>query len=103
MNTSRRNRFVPLSEDVSACAAHPLNGFIVAGTKVCSTVPLQCFFLLYYIFYVFYFYIIQLCMLELLCCCTHYVTRTQYWADFQILTFKHLQLELLLLTEWMKG
>ncbi|KAL2940933.1 CCR4-associated factor 4-like protein, partial [Bienertia sinuspersici] len=32
VNASRRNGFVPLSEDVSACAAHPLNGFIVAGT-----------------------------------------------------------------------
>ncbi|KMT14441.1 hypothetical protein BVRB_4g072170 isoform A [Beta vulgaris subsp. vulgaris] len=35
-NISRRNGFVPLSEDVSACAAHPLNGFIVAGTKQAS-------------------------------------------------------------------
>jgi len=33
-NPSRQNGFVPLSEDVTACAAHPLNGFIVAGTKV---------------------------------------------------------------------
>ncbi|KAM7274269.1 hypothetical protein ACFE04_028933 [Oxalis oulophora] len=29
----KQNRFVPLSEGVTACAAHPLNGTIVAGTK----------------------------------------------------------------------
>lgn len=31
----RQNRFVPLSEGVTSCAAHPLNGTIIAGTKVC--------------------------------------------------------------------
>ncbi|GMH10299.1 hypothetical protein Nepgr_012140 [Nepenthes gracilis] len=37
VNTSgaRQNRFIPLSEGVTACAAHPLDGSIVAGTKVC--------------------------------------------------------------------
>ncbi|KNA25426.1 hypothetical protein SOVF_005410 [Spinacia oleracea] len=35
-NSSRRNGFVSLSEDVSACATHPLNGSIVAGTKQAS-------------------------------------------------------------------
>lgn len=33
---NKQNRFVPLSEGVTACAAHPLNGTIVVGTKVCS-------------------------------------------------------------------
>ena len=32
----KQNRFVPLSEGVTACAAHPLNGTIIAGTKVSS-------------------------------------------------------------------
>lgn len=36
VNNSRQNGFVPLSEDVSACATHPLNDFIVAGTKQAS-------------------------------------------------------------------
>ncbi|KAF6158678.1 hypothetical protein GIB67_040192 [Kingdonia uniflora] len=31
-----RNRFVPLSEGVTVCAAHPLNGTIIAGTKKAS-------------------------------------------------------------------
>ncbi|KAF7119461.1 hypothetical protein RHSIM_Rhsim13G0224700 [Rhododendron simsii] len=30
----KQNRFVPLSEGVTACATHPLNSTIVAGTKV---------------------------------------------------------------------
>ncbi|KAE8009168.1 hypothetical protein FH972_005620 [Carpinus fangiana] len=30
---NKQNRFVPLSEGVTACAAHPLNGTIVVGTK----------------------------------------------------------------------
>ncbi|RZC83123.1 hypothetical protein C5167_045911 [Papaver somniferum] len=34
-NKKTRNRFIPLSEGVSVCAAHPLNGTIIAGTKVC--------------------------------------------------------------------
>ncbi|KAK2641301.1 hypothetical protein Ddye_023064 [Dipteronia dyeriana] len=29
----KQNRFVPLSEGVTACVAHPLNGTIIAGTK----------------------------------------------------------------------
>ncbi|XP_058071386.1 uncharacterized protein LOC131220554 isoform X1 [Magnolia sinica] len=29
------NKFIPLSKGVTACAAHPLNGTIIAGTKVC--------------------------------------------------------------------
>ncbi|CAO2827138.1 unnamed protein product [Amaranthus hypochondriacus] len=33
---SRRNGFVPLSEYVSACAVHPLNDYIVAGTQEAS-------------------------------------------------------------------
>uniref|UniRef100_A0A803NBX5 Transducin/WD40 repeat-like superfamily protein n=1 Tax=Chenopodium quinoa TaxID=63459 RepID=A0A803NBX5_CHEQI len=36
VNSSRQNGFVPLSEDVSACATHPQNDFIVAGTKQAS-------------------------------------------------------------------
>ncbi|XP_057484530.1 uncharacterized protein LOC130770907 isoform X2 [Actinidia eriantha] len=32
-NQHKQNRFVPLSEGVTVCAAHPLNGTIVAGTK----------------------------------------------------------------------
>ncbi|THG10912.1 hypothetical protein TEA_028975 [Camellia sinensis var. sinensis] len=32
----KQNRFVPLSEGVTACATHPLNGTIVAGTKQSS-------------------------------------------------------------------
>ncbi|KAJ0084775.1 hypothetical protein Patl1_29619 [Pistacia atlantica] len=32
----KQNRFIPLSEGVTACVAHPLNGTIVAGTKVSS-------------------------------------------------------------------
>ncbi|GER41118.1 transducin/WD40 repeat-like superfamily protein [Striga asiatica] len=31
-----KNRFLPLSESVTACVAHPLNGTIVAGTKLSS-------------------------------------------------------------------
>lgn len=31
----KQNRFVPLSESVTACATHPLNGTTIAGTKVC--------------------------------------------------------------------
>lgn len=35
MNYQRKqNIFVPLSEGVTTCASHPLNGTIVAGTKV---------------------------------------------------------------------
>ncbi|KAH9618141.1 hypothetical protein KSS87_008494 [Heliosperma pusillum] len=34
--SSRQNGFVPLSADVAACAAHPCNGFVVAGTKQAS-------------------------------------------------------------------
>ncbi|KAK7830124.1 hypothetical protein CFP56_028555 [Quercus suber] len=33
----KQNRFIPLSEGVTACAAHPLNGTIIAGTKLCWT------------------------------------------------------------------
>ncbi|XP_010257374.1 PREDICTED: uncharacterized protein LOC104597494 isoform X2 [Nelumbo nucifera] len=33
---SMQNRFVPLSEGVTVCAAHPLNGTIIAGTKQSS-------------------------------------------------------------------
>lgn len=29
-----QNKFVPASQNVVACAAHPLNGTIIAGTKV---------------------------------------------------------------------
>ncbi|KAJ4847025.1 hypothetical protein Tsubulata_006979 [Turnera subulata] len=32
----KHNRFVPLSEGVTACATHPLNGAIIAGTKESS-------------------------------------------------------------------
>lgn len=32
----KQNRFIPLSERVTACATHPLNGTIIAGTKLCS-------------------------------------------------------------------
>lgn len=32
----KQNRFIPLSEGVTACATHPLNGTIIAGTKVCG-------------------------------------------------------------------
>ncbi|EPS64815.1 hypothetical protein M569_09965, partial [Genlisea aurea] len=31
-----RNRFLPLSEGVTACASHPLNGTIAAGTRLSS-------------------------------------------------------------------
>ena len=34
----KENRFVPLSEGVTACVTHPLNNTIVAGTKVCGFV-----------------------------------------------------------------
>lgn len=34
-NKKRQNRFIKLSEGVTSCAAHPLNGTIIAGTKVC--------------------------------------------------------------------
>lgn len=33
----RQNKFIPLSEGVTACTVHPLTGTIVAGTKVSST------------------------------------------------------------------
>ncbi|KAM7497244.1 hypothetical protein LguiA_021658 [Lonicera macranthoides] len=32
----KQNRFLPLSESVTACAAHPLNGTTIAGTKQSS-------------------------------------------------------------------
>ncbi|XP_059668874.1 uncharacterized protein LOC132313959 [Cornus florida] len=32
----KQNRFIPLSESVTACATHPLNGTIIAGTKQSS-------------------------------------------------------------------
>ncbi|XP_062076687.1 uncharacterized protein LOC133781647 isoform X3 [Humulus lupulus] len=32
----KQNRFVPLSEPVTSCAVHPLNGSIIAGTKYSS-------------------------------------------------------------------
>ncbi|KDP20191.1 hypothetical protein JCGZ_07911 [Jatropha curcas] len=32
-NKNKQNKFVPLSEAVTACAAHPMNGAIIAGTK----------------------------------------------------------------------
>ncbi|XP_048324059.2 uncharacterized protein LOC107412617 [Ziziphus jujuba] len=35
-NQTKRNRFLPLTEGVTACAVHPLNGTIVAGTKLSS-------------------------------------------------------------------
>ncbi|RVW85399.1 hypothetical protein CK203_038962 [Vitis vinifera] len=35
-NQSKQNMFVPLSEGVTACATHPLNGTIIAGTKQSS-------------------------------------------------------------------
>lgn len=36
---SKHNIFVPLCEPVTACATHPLNGTIIAGTKVCAYSP----------------------------------------------------------------
>lgn len=33
----KQNVSIPLSEGVTACAVHPLNGTIVAGTQVSST------------------------------------------------------------------
>ncbi|XP_060973081.1 uncharacterized protein LOC133038788 isoform X1 [Cannabis sativa] len=33
---TKQNRFVPLSEPVTSCAVHPLNGSIIAGTKYSS-------------------------------------------------------------------
>ncbi|CAK9150315.1 unnamed protein product, partial [Ilex paraguariensis] len=35
-NQHKQNKFVPLSEGVTACTVHPLNGTIVAGTKQAS-------------------------------------------------------------------
>lgn len=35
----RQNRFLTLSEEVTSCAAHPLNGTIIAGTMVWSQFP----------------------------------------------------------------
>lgn len=35
-NQDKQNRFVSLSEGVTACAVHPLNSTIIAGTKVCA-------------------------------------------------------------------
>lgn len=32
--SQKQNRYLPLSESVTACAAHPFTGTIVAGTKV---------------------------------------------------------------------
>ncbi|XAR60412.1 hypothetical protein NMG60_11033776 [Bertholletia excelsa] len=34
--SQKQNKFVPLSEGVTACSTHPLNGTIVAGTKKSS-------------------------------------------------------------------
>lgn len=46
-NQTKRNRFLPLTEGVTACAVHPLNGTIVAGTKVCGWEGSIVLFLLY--------------------------------------------------------
>ncbi|KAF5748774.1 hypothetical protein HS088_TW04G00732 [Tripterygium wilfordii] len=35
-NRRKQHNFIPMSEAIIACAAHPLNGTIVAGTKVCD-------------------------------------------------------------------
>ncbi|KAL3752102.1 hypothetical protein ACJRO7_012857 [Eucalyptus globulus] len=35
-NQTRRNRSIPLSEGVTACTAHPVNGSIIAGTELAS-------------------------------------------------------------------
>lgn len=35
-NQNKQNRFVPSSEGVTACSVHPLNGIVMAGTKVCG-------------------------------------------------------------------
>lgn len=34
-NRAIANMFIPLSDSVTACTAHPLDGTLVAGTKVC--------------------------------------------------------------------
>lgn len=39
---SKQNRYLSLSESVTACAAHPFNGTIVAGTKVHIPSQLLC-------------------------------------------------------------
>lgn len=53
----KQNRFIPLSEGVTACVAHPLNGTIIAGTKVCgfraSTLLLFVYLILNMLFYYF--------------------------------------------------
>lgn len=36
LGNQKQNKFVPLSEAVTACATHPINGTIIAGTKVCG-------------------------------------------------------------------
>ncbi|XP_030458508.2 uncharacterized protein LOC115679095 isoform X1 [Syzygium oleosum] len=38
---TRRNRYIPLSEGVTACAAHPVNGTIIAGTELASLLVLS--------------------------------------------------------------
>lgn len=43
----RQNRFVKLSEGVTSCAAHPLNGTIFAGTKVCCVKDSNVLFVLF--------------------------------------------------------
>lgn len=40
-NKRRQNRFVKLSEGVTSCAAHPLNGTIIAGTKNSSLIMIS--------------------------------------------------------------
>ncbi|XP_022154066.1 uncharacterized protein LOC111021413 isoform X2 [Momordica charantia] len=40
-NKKRQNRFVKLSEGVTSCAAHPLNGTIIAGTKNSSLIMIS--------------------------------------------------------------
>ncbi|KAE8682961.1 Transducin/WD40 repeat-like superfamily protein, putative isoform 2 [Hibiscus syriacus] len=38
---TKKNIFVPLSEGVTACASHPLNGTIIAGTKLDDDEPTE--------------------------------------------------------------
>lgn len=40
----KQNVSIPVSEGVTACAVHPLNGTIVAGTQVSTQRKILCIF-----------------------------------------------------------
>lgn len=57
----KQNTFIPLSEAVTACTAHPLHGAIIAGTKVCM-IKMINYLTIINIFVCFVFYLSTFCV-----------------------------------------